>query len=196
MNLANDERSQQPRRTFLKRVATALGGAAVLSVGGPLVKAEPPLRQILAVNTGPGYLTPQYLPPGYRFVTQYLGRPDGFRGGDSEIALWYMNPIDPHAFARPISIYQAPHPQQSYLVTTEHRQGAAMPLVMQSGQTVAAQYHDGWWALSTTGHSVSWTTNDVHSLTFTLGNLTVGLRAFREAGIDRTQLLHMAASLV
>lgn len=194
------ERAQQPRRTFLKRLAAALGGLVIRRVSGPVLESSAVLSGTAILgeaftHTTAEYPIPRYVPEGYRLVTQYTDRLDGFGGGKSEITLWYMNPTNPLAAVRPLSIYLSPTPKRRALSATEQHGGTPVMLRMPSGRAIVAEYHDGWWIPQSRSPQPAWNNTDAHSLTFTLGTLTVGVRGFRLAGVSQEDLIRVASSL-
>jgi len=185
------EHAQKGRRDFLKQIAATIGGLVVWpAVSGPAV------AEVFAALAQEKYPTPRYLPNGYRLSAQYIDRPDGFGGGSTELALWYVNPKHPQGFNNPLSIYIVPRPQHSSIGATEGRHGTSMILTMVSGAIVSADYHDGFWMPSPDGlGQLVWNTDNVHSLTFKLHSFTVGVRGSRLVGISREELVRIASSL-
>ncbi len=185
------------RRTFLRRFAASLGGLFAWRAFNAPIGASIAATQPTTTPDIPGYLAPRYLPADYQYITRYTDRLDGFGGGSEEVALWYTNPKNPLAFARPLAIYQTPAPRRAGFATTAQRLATTVTLLAASGKAIAAKYHDGCW-ISPVGHPqpLAWDTNDVHSLTFTLGNLTIGLRGSRVAGVTKDELIRVASSLL
>jgi hypothetical protein len=201
MNRHDLERFAPRRRTFLKALTAGLGGLVTWRVSDPPLRSDAAGGQAVAAggattSAPPGYLTPQYVPDGYRLTGQYTDQPHGFRGGRSELVLIYTNQTNPLGYSRPLMVYQASAPQRRWLGASEQREGVAVTLMMRSGQRVKAEYYDGIWTLPPSGRPpLIWNTNDAHALTLHLGNLRVGLRASRMAGIDRDGLMHIASQL-
>ena len=140
------------------------------------------------------YPKPTYVPEGYRLDGQYTNRTDGLGGGLTEIALWFKNPQLERGYNNPLSIYMTPEPKYEYFRQTTRGPGTALQLTMDSGETVSATYHDGMWAPSQDG-SIFWNTSNVHSIVFKLGDLAIGIRGSRQAGIDYEQLILIAKSI-
>ena len=184
------------RRQLLSRSARVLGGLAGWRAAGVALGGGLALGDQTVSDAAPDVVVPAYVSPGYRLVAQYTDRPDGF-GGPSEVALWYRNPSNTLAFARPLSIFQAPIPVRSVLPTTEHHQPAYITLVGRFSQTVTAEYHDGWWTVPSGQRGpFIWDNSDVHSVKFTYSGLTFGIRGCRMAGIDFGELVKIASSLL
>lgn len=189
-----------PRRTFLKSLAAAVGGLVLARAGGGVtVAAGQGTPTPLATVDIP---VPSYVPHGYRLGGRFADLVDGFSGGSSEMALWYVNPSASLYLSRPLVVYIAPEPRFSSLACTRQRLGIPTSLSLQSGRQVSATYHDGLWSLppeqryDEPPRPLIWDTRDVHSLTFVLDDLTIGIRASRVAGVTREALVSVANSLI
>jgi len=196
--VANDDKTAHRaggvvrRRRFLGMVGSIIGAVTFWrsAPAAAVSRTEDPRRFGAQLS---GFLRPAYLPMGWRAVATFKARSDGFAGPD-EIAYWYMT-IAPSGVARPLSIYQTREPSKEFATTETHRP-MVVALTLADGSQVNAQYHDGTWALPAAGSKTPvWDTQDVQSLVFDRGDLRVGIRASRYAGIDLADLLRVAASL-
>ena len=148
---------------------------------------------------GLGYPTPRYIPADFRYYYTYRNRPDGFRGGDAEIAIFYRNPKLRDGHSQPLMIFIAPQASVE-LALVEGREAKVLPLVLNDGRSVTAHYHDGCWQVDPQGPVVrngrrwSWNTQRMHSVVFPVEGYVVGIRAGRRSGISLEQLLIVAAS--
>ena len=84
---------------------------------------------VAGIPTQRQYPMPSYLPDGFALVAVYADRFEGFRGGPTELVLWYRNQKHPQAFPHSLSIYLAPNPQSSFTMAKEH-QGKPVQLVI------------------------------------------------------------------
>lgn len=171
------------RRSFFSRVLGFTVGAITARLG---------ISSSLAVARSGPLLTPVYVPPGFRLVSTYFGRVDGFKGGADEVAYWFVSK-DRAAFSRPLSISHAARPERPLFGTQNHA-GAPVNLAMNSGATLKGRYQDGIWWLNEDG-SITWNNTDVHSITFALDGRTVGVRGSRLAGISYEELQKVAQSV-
>lgn len=185
------------RRGFLRQIGVALAGIIVRRPAIAAVSAvAAPVSAAVAASGAELYLTPRYLPPGYRLITKYTNRNDGFGGGPTEIALWYKNPNHPKGGSRPLMIFQAPAPRTEFFATAGH--GAELQTItLASGQIVQADYHDGMWGHPPERGAVRpWLTTDAHSLSFRAGTgPMIAIRGWRRAGVTRDELVRVASSL-
>jgi hypothetical protein len=184
------------RRGFIKRIAAILGGIG-LSRSALVAIAYGTAAQAPAKP----YLKPTYLPKGYVENESYKDRKDGFGGGPTETAVFYRNPQQD--YHNPLILFVSPNPQRRFF-STDHKQGTIVLFTMASGLTITAQYYDGMWTRSPnddgelllpSGDQLHWDTSNVHALVFRVGDLTVGLRASRLAGVNLEELIRVASSL-
>ncbi len=146
------------------------------------------------------YAVPAYLPPGFTLVAVYTDRPDGFGGGAGEVALWYANLKHARAIQQPLCVFLTPSPKGPFAMTAEHK-GTPVRLVMASGDTVMAEYHDGMWMADPDGERfvggqrMRWNTTGPHALVFKWKDLTIGIRASRITDVDLDQMIRVASSL-
>ncbi len=183
------------RRSFLKRAGLLLAGwrgaLGILSVPLTGVAGESSAAASERLGQVPGYLTPSYLPSGYRFYMQDRNRHDGM-GGDDEVALFYRDSTPPIG-NRPLYVFQTYAPTRPFFAT-EHRLGRAVMVPTATG-SVPGEYHDGFWVGPFTAAGGRWMNDDIHSIRFSSNGLTVAIRGSRYAGVTFDDLLRVAASL-
>jgi hypothetical protein len=185
------ESARSGRCGFLKRITIALGTLAVWKGGSSDAKAWT-------------YLTPSYLPPGFRLWAEYTNRDDGFQGGPSELALWYKNEQNPHGFNNPLSIYMAPNPRREEL---GNQQGPnpthvarvefalARDIAVPGRYTVSGRYYDGCWVWDADRDETVWDSTNAHALVFRAKGLMIGVAGSRVVGITFEELVRVASSL-
>lgn len=198
-----------PRRNFLQRSGLLLFGFFSLRIErafGRNLEANPSgngLNKVDMPNKGHyfRYPTVGYLPEGFLLVNQYTNRPDGFEGGDTELALWYKKSSHPMGYRNPIAIFFAPDPKAEF-VGTRNKKGREVNIVCQDKEEIRGIYHDGCWIYDKTGDQelkpgvkIRWYTGNTHSLIFKKANLQIGIRASQQLGVDLAELLRIAGSI-
>lgn len=151
----------------------------------------------------PGEVRPTYAPPGYKLVYRYRGRPDGLRGGDAELALWYHTTRFPDSEFYPLCIYILRTPADTWLGGTEGRAGEPVLALHASGEQLSGVYHDGIWQGDRAhpdthlrnGHPVRWDRHDVHSLVARYHEHLIGIRGSRLRGVTLQEMLAIASSV-
>lgn len=171
------------RRSFVARVSGVATGAVIALLG---THSDPAVARSDAVGM------PRYVPSGFRWVRNYVGRVDGFKGQADEIAYWFVSK-DPAAYARPLSVFHTASPQRELGATSNHV-GGPVVLTLRSGAQVTGIYQDGMWWLNEDG-TISWNNADAHSVSFAVAGRTVGVRGSRFAGVSYDELLRVAASV-
>ena len=182
-NISEEETAE--RRDFLKRVAAGIGGLALVDAAQPAV-----------CHAEVRYPIPEYLPVDYVLSAVYVDRKDGFLGGPTELARFYRNQKHPEAYTYPLITFMAPDPGRPYLFINQGYAGT--PLQLQKGpQVMEATYTDGIWMGSgpSTNRQRSRQTGNVHSLTFQLGDLRIGIVGCRLTGCSQEDLIRVAESL-
>ena len=188
------------RRRFATWVAGVLGlllAGSVRALGLSRTKEALPTTKDLTL--GVKHPTPRYIPRGFRHYYTYRNRPDGFRAGEAEIALWYRNPKLRHGHSEPLAIFIAPGGLREFALVGG-RQPQEFPVVLANGTTVTAAYYDGAWERAPNSEigpgtaSRRWNTERMHSIVFALGSFMIGIRAGRRSGISMEHLLAVAAS--
>ena len=179
------------RRGFLKRMTIALGTLAVWKGGSADAKALT-------------YLTPSYLPPGFRLWAEYTDRDDGFQGGPSELALWYKNKQNPQGFNNPLVIYMAPNPRREELGTQQGPDpthvarvelALARDITVPGRYTVSGRYYDGEWGSDADPDETVWDSTNFHALVFRAKGLMIGVAGCRVVGVTFEELVRVASSL-
>lgn len=178
------------RRRFVQRLVTALSTAAFWKTGLHSTALASTTKQ--SFND---YPRPSYIPKGFAEVTAISGlrrSVDGFGDDQSEIALWYRNENHPLGFNNPLTIFITPNPKRPFAGSDDARSNM-MPIAVRSGVSVLAQYQSGMRSASSNGE-FAWTTRNVHSLVFELGQYSIGIRGARMVGIDADELIAIASS--
>ncbi len=185
---------RHPRRTFLKRFAAIAGGIVAWRATGPLLGDSVVNTGGTAVSAASSYLSPRYLPAGYRLAEQQAEHPYGGGRGQEQLVLEYTNASISRGSEHPLLIYQSLNPRRSWFTLLQMDHGKAIPLTLPSKQRVSATYSDGWRVRDENNEPV-WKADDMHSLAFSSDNLAVGLRGSRLAGLNEAELVHIASSL-
>lgn len=208
--MATNDRSRpvgSTRRQFTKRIIATVAGLTLWhsrqfgdktrGVVGAAPRATDPEPLVQFIPMIEGYPVPQYMPPGYRLFGQYIARSDGFRGGDSELAIFFKNPSSDIAYNRPLCVFIAGNPSLTRLPGTHRATPMPRDIVIGTGNAIGADYFPGWWRLSSVGveGAMEWDEDDVHSLTLPIDRFLVGIRASRVAGVNEHELLRVAQSL-
>jgi len=145
---------------------------------------------------------PSYVPPGYSLWTVIQGTDAGgfgFIDSEEQYAATYLRGKMPEANATALSIFRAP-PGATTLAATTERVGEQVDLGV---RTATAVYHDGMW-LSGPGDEqrivkwwvLHWNRATFHSLTVKDSPLIWGIRGPKTSGIDKSELMRIAASLL
>jgi hypothetical protein len=148
---------------------------------------------------------PHYIPEGYSLVGEYRGEPDGFRTGDSEIKLAYLNPkVTRKLIFGPLFVFVSPMTSNS-LWWAESGTPAITPeqvtLRIAGAVTVEGQYYNGCWKPTPDGDRTLpngtrgiWNTNSLNSLVFPFDGYMIGIVGSKQGGVGRTELIKMASS--
>lgn len=199
----NGEQVRTPRRRFVRSLSALIGGAFLWRASS----ADAAVPEVAAAVQDPrqigslpaavrDYPAPTQLPTGYRLIEVYSDPPDGL-GGAGEIAYQYVNAGSWLTANNPLDVFIAPQPVRRTLVGD--RKGQPVTLTLASGESIEAEYHDGWWAIRTgsTGAAsrFDWETTNVHSLTLRWRGKTITVRGARLGGIEYADLLRVASSL-
>ena len=146
------------------------------------------------------FLVPRYVPPGFELFAHFSDPVDGLGGGKDELALFFRNKSHPLAMTHPIAIYMTQRPTRP-LALTEEQPSETLALHHISGE-LAANYHDGYWIghpagerTLANGGRMTWRRGNVHSLTFKISDISVGIRASFASGITRRELERIAEAL-
>lgn len=143
---------------------------------------------------------PHYVPEGYSLVGEYRGEPDGFRTGDSEIKLAYLNPkVTRKLIFGPLFVFVSPMTDNFFGGTENHTPEL---LKLQIGdETVQAKYFDGCWRQAPNGETilpngtrVTWNTRNLNSLVFPFDGYMIGIVGSKQGGVGRAELIKMASS--
>lgn len=144
---------------------------------------------------------PTVLPSGFDFNRAVLNRPDGFRGGASEVALFYVR-ADSHTRPQNLIVFVASKPTREYIIGCVDRMPEQIEIVANDGRVLSTRYYDGAWVPARDGEyrhrsgaTLSWSFSATHSLIVEYNDLLVGIRGSRQHGIQKSDLLAMAASL-
>jgi hypothetical protein len=202
------------RRTFLGAVGVLAGWAGLTAMAPARATGRPrtrPNTRGLAwtrVASSPEaraalqtYPLPTYLPEGYRVTSAQVGLPQGFRNGQTELALICHSPAgQPHV---PLVVFIT---QGAALYTGACDRGSsqAAQVTLADASIANASYYDGMWAADRNGVilegrtiPVRWTTAYLHSLILSLGAFTVGVQAPvpSNLGVSRAELARVAGSV-
>jgi len=203
--LENPKASETGRRTFLGRALVLLSGVAVwrpnLATHTSLQTTAAKARLEGSETGGASVPEPTYLPPGYRFLTRYKDRPDGFGGGPNEVALWYVAAQYSDAMTFPLGVYLAANPTREFTGMADH---AGEIVSLKSPSLTDVVYHNGNWVREDVnpdrtlpnGVGLRWESGTVNSVTARLGEFVVGIRGAKSHGVDRPQLLLILQSMV
>lgn len=201
------------RREIIGRLGALFGAFELFqSAAAP---AEPQERS--SDSSHPDYPIASYIPPGYSLHATQWAPPEGFGGGADERSLIYSKPgFDP--------VTQLNFPVKVIITTVVTRRFGTIrdskptpiELHMKSGETLPADYYDGWWVKDPNGEvvvppkpfvdsggrtvispeqRVHWDTSDVNSLLFQYLNYHVGITGSRRRGISLEELIRISESL-
>jgi hypothetical protein len=205
-NPAKSQEDKHKRRRFLQRLSLFTGGLFAWDLLG--ISVTTALGQDGTSSTAANeVLTPYYLPKGFGVAPyvpggRFIGRRDGFGGGDSEIAWWYINADHPKGFNNPLAVYVCRNPVKEFWGTYGHV-GEERILSLRGGSLINAVYHDGMWTLDQNGTRVTqsgtrlgWNTSNVHSLVFDINQYRIGIRGSRQVGVNTEELFKVASSIL
>jgi len=150
----------------------------------------------------PNALRPSHLPQGYRLVTVYTGRPDGFGGGADETALWYKSSDYPDAESYPMGLFYTSHPVRPFGGTEEHA-GEPISIPSSNINISNALYYDGMWTSAavdpervlSNGFGLRWDRRVVNAVVAQSGAYTIGVRGSKLHGVGRAELALVLASI-
>lgn len=145
-----------------------------------------------------------WLPEGYRRVYVARGANSGFQVPD-EISRVFAHPKIEGGGRTAMQVYSTYTPDA--LLAGAHLNWNPGPTrrtsLIVAGQSAEVEYHDGQFRRSDRGPYVAdsgrrfrWGRENQHSLVVAVGNLRVGIRAARLAGVDEFHLYAMAESLI
>ena len=143
---------------------------------------------------------PTYLPAGYRLATTWRDRPDGFNGGNDELAFFYVNPKYVQGMNMAMAVFVVPDTAEQIFFGTADHSGEPVALQEPDGSVVPAEYFDGQWHFAPNGERqtpqgpVHWDTINFHSIVFALGTYRIGIRACRFGAVNRQELITVASS--
>lgn len=140
---------------------------------------------------------PTYVPRSYKFHHRIEGPGAAMFGRtDGQVELVFTRGGTTRDLTHPLVVAIASSPK-GVLAGTERRDGERLGL--ENG--LAGTYHDGWWAVGPGdaeifegGVTLHWERSGVHSLLVTTPAGSVGVRGSRDLGVDRLELVQVAAS--
>lgn len=145
-----------------------------------------------------GYPRPAYLPVGYRYAQSIKGNRGGFRATD-EVMLLYGN-TKAQVYPSGLQVFMARMPKNSFFGT--ERAPVTKIALSINGMPVVGEYYDGQWGFGGNGIAsaesigeFSWDRSNMHVLVFDFGELKVGIRGFRIAGVSKSDLIRVAESI-
>jgi hypothetical protein len=148
---------------------------------------------------------PHYIPEGYSLVGEYKGASDGFRTGESEIKLAYLNPkVTQRLIFGPLFVFVSPMTSTPLWWAesgTPEVTPESLTLRIQGEVTVEGRYYNGCWKPTPdgertlpNGHRGTWDTSNLNSLVFPFDGFMIGILGSKKGGVDRTELIKMASS--
>ncbi len=190
MNQPNVHRTA--RRRLIKSAFIGVGSALLAKLG--LYRTTIAQGQTAIANLG--VPSPTYLPKGYQLQEIYTDRIDGFGEGSNQVALWYVASSYPQWYTNPLGVYVTRMPKKNLFAKTETKTGAPVTIGILSGESVQAEYHDGFWAASADGSgAIVWDNSNVHSLTFAHAGFSIGVRGARMTGVNFDELARITSSI-
>jgi hypothetical protein len=175
------------RRGFLARGMALLAAFALrLPMPKPLPVAAGTKVEGYPIRFG-------WIPAGYKHVHTFAGLPEGFGTGDSEVALLFGHSGYKHgAGALFVFVADGQTDPQSLGATAGHAP-ELIALTTGQGLTTIGYYQAGstWWH----GSEQVWDTTSFHSLTTTLGGVTIGIRGHLQGPAGRRELVRIIESI-
>jgi hypothetical protein len=146
-----------------------------------------PATRVLVEN----YPTPSYLPRGYEFAKAQTGRALGFLPKpENQLTLWATNER-----RQRLMIVIAPDADNLRLYSRKHALPRVLSIETVAGEAIPADYYDGRERYVREGDRLDWETSGEHALVLRSRGHIVAIVGDRRWGVDRMELIRVAASL-